>query len=376
VGGNLTTDKATAEVGETVTVTYTADGGYELDTIWVYKAEDESTTVPFACSGNICTFTMPAYAVTVVASFKSTGEVPSYPVALAPESPGTTGGSLTTETSSAKAGETVTVIYTADSGYEFEAIWVYKTGDESTTVPLSCSGNICTFTMPAYPVTARASFKKADNAPGYPVTLSNGIVGGNLTTNKPTAMAGETVTVIYTAEIGYEFESIWGYKTGDESTAVPLSCSGNICTFTMPEYPVTVRASFKRADGGVRYAVTLPVTSIGGRVTTDKTLAAAGETVTLTFFPGTGYTFGTAWAYNTNRQSETIPLYCSGNVCAFTMPAYPVTIIASFTRTSSPAPNPGTSKNSSGGGGCNANALGIGIFALAGAVLFKRHCKS
>jgi hypothetical protein len=68
-----------------------------------------------------------------------------------------------------------------------------------------------------------------------------------LTADKTAAAAGETVTVTYNAHSGYEFEEIWGYETGNESVTIPLYCSGSVCTFTMPDYPVTVRAVFARA---------------------------------------------------------------------------------------------------------------------------------
>jgi thiol-disulfide isomerase/thioredoxin len=376
-GGNLVVDKPIAEAGETITVVYTADGGYELNEIWVYKGGDESIIVPFSCTGNICTFTMPDYPVTVVASFKKTGDVPNHPITL-PDNTDVTGGSVTMTGETAKVGDVVTVTYTPDSGYVFEAIWIYKTGDESTTVPLSCSGNICTFVMPDYPVSVVVSFKKIEGVgSGYPITLPVGITGGKLTADKNTAIPGDTVTVIYTPDSGYELETIEGYKTGDKSITVPLSCSGNICTFTMPAHPVTVSVSFKKTGGSTSYPIILPASSTGGRVTTDKAVAAAGESVTLTFIPNSGYKFDTAWAYNPNNPSQTVPLSCSGNVCSFTMPAYPVTITASFTRVSNsnPIPSNPVSPNKSGGGGCNVNIVGPSILALAGLALLKKNYK-
>jgi thiol-disulfide isomerase/thioredoxin len=379
-GGTLTTDKSIAKAGETVTVAYPANNGYELDEVWAYKTGDEETTVPLECTETECSFEMPDYPVTVAASFKrSAGDVPDYPLELPTGSGGTNNGTLTPDKTTARAGETVTIVYAADDGYEFEAITVYKTGDESTTVPLSCSGNICTFTMPDYPVTVTASFRKTDVAPGAnSITLSSG-TGGTLTADKAAAAEGEIVTVVYAASSGYELEAIWGYRTGNESVTVPLSCSGNICTFTMPAYPVTVGASFKTADTSApgAYPITLPTTSVGGSITADKTSAMTGETVTLTLFPSTGYKVDTVLGYNTNNQAERVTLYFSGNVWWFTMPAYPVTIFVSFTITSGSIPTPGTPgkpHRHSGGGGCDVGVSGMGIFigALTGAALLKK----
>jgi hypothetical protein len=294
------------------------------------------------------------------------------------------GGNLTADKPIAKAGENVIVAYTPDNGYELDEVWAYKTGDEDTTIPLSCTETECTFTMPDYPVTVAASFKTAGDVPDYPVTLPApaAITGGSLTANAATAEAGETVTVVYTPEAGYELEAIWVYKTSDESTTVPFSCVGNICTFTMPDYPVTVRVSFKKTETSTSYPITLsPVT--GGNLTAGITAATAGEVVAVIYTANSGYEFQRIWGYKTGDESTTVPLSCSGNICTFTMPAYPVTITASFTRVSgsNPVPsnpvssNPESGSLNSAGGGCNVSALGVEILALAGIALLRRNRK-
>jgi uncharacterized protein YkwD len=66
------------------------------------------------------------------------------------------------------------------------------------------------------------SFSNNRDDGSHSITLHAGAVGGNLTADKTTATEGEIVTVVYTPDIGYEFEAIWGYKTGDESMTVPF----------------------------------------------------------------------------------------------------------------------------------------------------------
>ena len=66
--GTVDSDKETATKGETVTLTWTAAEGYELDKITVTDAEGNEVTVDQGLT--TCTFTMPAYDVTVDATFK------------------------------------------------------------------------------------------------------------------------------------------------------------------------------------------------------------------------------------------------------------------------------------------------------------------
>jgi hypothetical protein len=79
--GTVTSDKAAASIGETVTLTVTADEGYELETLIVtFTNEDEPSGAPLR-GGTVeltlgengtYTFQMPAAPVTVNATFKET----------------------------------------------------------------------------------------------------------------------------------------------------------------------------------------------------------------------------------------------------------------------------------------------------------------
>jgi hypothetical protein len=100
--------------------------------------------------------------------------------------------------------------------------------------------------MPAYPVTVQASFREASGNPGYTITMPASTPGGKLTLAKTTAQVGETVTLTYTPDSGYELETIFAHKTGDPSVDVPLICTSTVCDFEMPAYPVTIQASFKK----------------------------------------------------------------------------------------------------------------------------------
>jgi pimeloyl-ACP methyl ester carboxylesterase len=76
-------------------------------------------------------------------------------------------------------------------------------------------------------------------------------------------------------------------------------------------------------------AITLPVNISGGSVTADKTTAAAGETVTLTIIPASGYALASVSVHKTG-DSASVTLSGEDNIRTFTMPSYPVTVTASF----------------------------------------------
>ena len=70
-----------------------------------------------------------------------------------------------------------------------------------------------------------------------------------------------------------------------------------------------------------------------GNVTTDKTRAAAGETVTLTVTPDGNYALGTLTVTDANSASVTVTANGDGTY-SFTMPATAVTVNATFTHVS------------------------------------------
>lgn len=73
-GGSLSVGSTTQyEAGASVTVTATPNTGYELSSMSAYKTGASGTAVELSGSGNTRTFTMPAYGVTVAATFAQSG---------------------------------------------------------------------------------------------------------------------------------------------------------------------------------------------------------------------------------------------------------------------------------------------------------------
>jgi thiol-disulfide isomerase/thioredoxin len=205
------------------------------------------------------------------------------------------------------------------------------------------------------------------NSDSYEITLPAGITGGKLTLPKTTALAGEIVTFDYAADSGYVLESISAHKTGDAGVNVPLLCTAATCEFMMPAYPVTIEASFRKAAEDSGYQITAPSNISGGKVTLPKTTAAAGETVTFTYTPDSGYVLESISAHKTGDASVSVPLRCVGYTCDFVMPAYPVTIEALFRRAGYIGEVTPSSSSGGGGGGCSTGGVTL-VLPLLGAV--------
>lgn len=142
-----------------------------------------------------------------------------------------------------------------------------------------------------------------------------------------TAVEGTMVTLTATPTQGYMLSSWSVYKTSDPSTTVSVSSSG---TFTMPSFNVTVSATF--VQNNTQYSITCATGLAHGSISTNVSSATSGTTVTLSNTPASGYTLYSYYVYKTG-DLNTIVYSDTGN--NFTMPAFDVTVSASFVQPSS-----------------------------------------
>ena len=142
--GSVTAPESAME-GTTVSITATPEPGYMVGTYTVYKTGSPNTTVTVSSNG---TFTMPAYAVTVSATFVQNNNY--YDITLGTVSH----GSISASATSAKSGTIINLTATPANGYSLYSWYVFKTGDMNTTV--NVNGN--SFVMPAFNVTVMATF--------------------------------------------------------------------------------------------------------------------------------------------------------------------------------------------------------------------------
>ncbi len=160
--------------------------------------------------------------------------------------PATAHGTITfSPASPIEEGTEVTLSAEAAAGYDFTAdSWViYKQSGEDYVVDNSITVTANKFYMPQYAIWVDATFTAK---PTYGITcVASPVAGGEIEASPASAYEGQTVTLSYLAETGYNFSSIVITKTSNGSaTGITPTASGGNFTFTMPGYAVTATATF------------------------------------------------------------------------------------------------------------------------------------
>ena len=224
-----------------------------------------------------------------------------------------TNGKVDASAASAAQGSVVTLTVTPNSGYELDTLTVK---DASNTV-LSITDN--KFTMPASKVTVTATFKA--QASKYNVTI-NSATNGKVTASAASCVAGTEVVLTVAPNSGYELDALSVMNT-TSNTAVTVT-NGK---FIMPAGNVNVVATFKAATA-TTYKVTVNAMT-NGAVSANTTAAKAGDTITLTVAPASGYELDELSVKNATSNAA-VTVSGTGNTRTFTMPASNVTIAATF----------------------------------------------
>ena len=159
--GTVIADKATANMGETVTLTITPNEGYEFDQLTVMNGTTQ-VAVEITTEGKY-TFVMPAGNVEVSATYKAI----DYAITIEPAENGT----VTADKQTAHIGESVTLTVTPDKGYELDEIHVMNGTTRLTTVSED-EGNH-TFVMPANNVVISALFKETSGTGVHDATATD-----------------------------------------------------------------------------------------------------------------------------------------------------------------------------------------------------------
>ena len=140
------------EAGVEITLTNIPDEGYELDEYIVYKT-GEPTTLVTVTDGK---FIMPAYDVTVSATFKLSPVVEMFTVTLGTYEHGNVAFIEPNEGNKYAEGAEVRLSVTPDEGYELESISL-----EGIELVIPVVDGVASFNMPAQNVTVLATFKQA-----------------------------------------------------------------------------------------------------------------------------------------------------------------------------------------------------------------------
>ncbi len=263
--GDLKPSAENAIEGTPITIEVTPDDGYQLlEGSLMYFKSDEPSVIKTI---NNNTFTMPNYAVSIMATFEPI-PAPKYAITI----DDVENGQLNTNIydTEAEEGTEIDIIATPNDGYLLKegSLKVYKTDEEATTVTITDNK----FTMPAYPVTITAEFEVAPTE--YEITV-NDVENGTLNTSVYKAIEGTEVEITATANDGYKLKenSLKAYKTGDEATTVTITDN----KFTMPAYPVTITAEF--IEDIKTYIITFIVKD-GANFIEDATISINNETLT------------------------------------------------------------------------------------------------
>ena len=264
--GTISTQVSSSEVTSaaedaTVTITATPNTGYSFSSWSVTKTVGGEAVSVANASANPTTFTMPAEAVTVAATFT----IKTHNLDLT-----STNGTCTVtvdgddwDGSSAIAyGAAVEIMATPSSGYLFDE-W-----DHTLTSP-TISSNVISFSMPDDDVVIEAKFADASSVKS--ITISDAIEHGTVTANVNTASEGDIIELTATPDAGYQFSS-WTVKNA--STNDDITVEENM--FEMPDANVTVSATFSEV---VAASVSLDITS------TTIYLDATTATLTPTVLP-------------------------------------------------------------------------------------------
>ena len=208
----------------------------------------------------------------------------------------------------AVAGEIVNLTVTPDKDYELESLTV-KQGENEITVTDN------KFEMPAGAVAVTATFKEAVPQKINIGTIENGSVSADLSE----ATVGTTVTLTVTPAEDCRLVEVTVNDGAVELTKV----DDTTYTFVMPNTEVSVNATFEK----IPHNVTVN-TSENGTVDSDKETATKGETVTLTWTAAEGYKLGKITVADAEGNEVTVDQGLT--TCTFTMPAYDVTVDATF----------------------------------------------
>ena len=158
----------------------------------------------------------------------------------------------------------------------------------------ACTENICdatgltrnteyTFRVRRHRATGYCTEYSDDISVNFVTTAAYGITNGNpangtITIGAAEALEGATVNITAEAASGYQFSAWSIYKTGDAETTVTPAAATASTSFTMPDYDVTVSATFVVQTYSVSYAGN---GNTGGTVPTDDTGYTSGSTVTV-----------------------------------------------------------------------------------------------
>ena len=302
------------EEGTRITLTAVPKEGYELFKFIVTVGNSDGVLV----DGYSYEFEL-TDDTTVEAAFREL-----YDVDVAPSPEGIDG--ISVQPADATKDMTVNVTVTPKAGYSVSEIYYETLGNQWVTIAEnSDTGN---FTMPAGDVTVSAV---ATAMTKYTITTTK-TGEGTVTTDRPNGTyAGDTVKVTAQAVAGAILKEIKVYNTNTPSETVDFDYEN--ASFTMPAFPVTVEAVFEAFTPPVttKHSILLENDNTRGTLDSNKAMASAYETVTITATPYSGYKTVEVYYILSGSFGLKVPArYVGNNQWQFTMPDAAVEVYATF----------------------------------------------
>ena len=213
----------------------------------------------------------------------------------------TTNGTVKANPASAAKDAEVTLTVTPAEGYELDKLTV--AGKTATNVTVTDNK----FTMPDEDVTVTATFKEKEKPKPaeHKITIAE-TTNGTVKANLASAAKDAEVTLTVTPAEGYELDKL----TVAGKTATNVTVTDN--KFTMPDEDVTVTATFKKKTEPKpetkEYTISKAYTNHGS-FTVSKSKAKAGETITVTAKPYSGYAVKNVYYIDNNNIKHSIKNY-------------------------------------------------------------------
>ena len=186
-------------------------------------------------------------------------------------------------------GQRITMTSKPDADYALSQYYVVRADNQQVTVDVSGSS----FVMPKFDVLVSAEFKQA-----HKIEIDKNIKNGTVKADRNKAVEGQQVTLEAQGENDFVLDKFIVYRTGNRNDTVPV----NKTTFQMPNFDVTVTATF-------RNALKVSVDSVAnGNIQVTDSLVKPGQNVGIIVKPDRGYQLGDLRVVSDRDASESAPV--------------------------------------------------------------------
>ena len=186
-------------------------------------------------------------------------------------------------------GQRITMTSKPDADYALSQYFVVRADNQQVTVDVSGSS----FVMPKFDVLVSAEFKQA-----HKIEIDKNIKNGTVKADRNKAVEGQQVTLEAQGENDFVLDKFIVYRTGNRNDTVPV----NKTTFQMPNFDVTVTATF-------RNALKVSVDSVAnGNIQVTDSLVKPGQNVGIIVKPDKGYQLGDLRVVSDRDASESAPV--------------------------------------------------------------------